>query len=91
MFDHLTGSEILRKAQLDIYNKVVMKLCERIPDHFKMLTAHAEITKGLEAIYAQDIHQLEVFIDVVESYLKIRTSVTIVSQAMNIWQLTGYG
>ncbi len=46
MFDHLTGSEILRKAQLDIYNKVVMKLCERIPDHFKMLTAHAEITKG---------------------------------------------
>ncbi|WP_069325163.1 hypothetical protein [Citrobacter sp. CFSAN044567] len=70
MFDHLTGSEILRKAQLDIYNKVVMKLCERIPDHFKMLTAHAEITKGLEAIYAQDIHQLEVFIDVVESYLK---------------------
>ncbi|HGO5397167.1 Uncharacterised protein [Escherichia coli] len=70
VFDYLTGSEILRKVQLDIYSKVVMKLCERIPDHFKMLTSHAEITKGLEAIYAQDIHQLEIFIDAVESYLK---------------------
>ena len=70
VFDYFTGSEILRKAQLDIYSKVVKKLCERIPDHFKMLTSHAEITKGLEEIYAQDIHQLEVFIDAVESYLK---------------------
>lgn len=67
--DRLTGGDILRKTQFEIYSKVVNKLTGRIPDLIDSLSTTAYITKGLETIYSDDIIQLESFIASVEEYL----------------------